>query len=129
MLIFMPSKAPLLFPNQVKQLRELGERLREARLRRRFPASLVAKRADLSRPTLTKVEQGEPAVTMGTYLRVMAVLGLDKDLGLLAASDPVGRRLQDAELTTPRRAPKTRKAKANPDETLDGRPNGRQENA
>lgn len=103
----MPQRAPLLFPTQVKQLRELGERLREARLRRRFPASLVAKRADLSRPTLTKVEQGEPSVTMGSYLRVMSVLGLDKDLGLLAASDPVGRRLQDAQLATPRRAPKT----------------------
>ncbi|GAA4020121.1 hypothetical protein GCM10022212_15620 [Actimicrobium antarcticum] len=38
-----------------------------------------------------------PQVTMGTYLRLMAVLGLEKNLALLAAEDPVGRRLQDAE--------------------------------
>lgn len=102
----MPAKASILYPSQAKLLRELGQRLRDARLRRRFAVSLVAQRADLSRPTVNKVEQGDPAVTMGSYLRVMAVLGLEKDLALLAAQDPVGRRLQDAQLATPRRAPK-----------------------
>ena len=102
----MPIKAPSLYPAQDKLLRDLGQRLREARLRRRFSVSLVAQRADISRPTLNKVEQGNSGVTMGTYLRVLAVLGLDKDLALVAAQDPLGRRLQDAELTMPRRAPK-----------------------
>jgi transcriptional regulator with XRE-family HTH domain len=102
----MPAKVSSLFPNQSKLLRELGQRLREARLRRRFAVSLVAERAEVSRPTLNKVEQGDPSVTLGTYLRVLAVLGLEKDLLLLAAEDPVGRRLQDAQLATPRRAPK-----------------------
>jgi hypothetical protein len=37
-------------------------------------------------------------VTLGTYLRVLAVLGLDADLDRLAAEDPVGRQLQDREL-------------------------------
>lgn len=111
MVTVMPAKAPLLYPTQTKLLRELGQRLREARLRRRFTVSLVAQRADISRPTLNKVEQGDPAVTMGTYLRVMSVLGLDKDLSMLLASDPVGRRLQDAQLATPRRAPKAKGSK------------------
>jgi len=106
MVAVMPAKASILYPSQAKLLRELGQRLRDARLRRRFAVSLVAQRADLSRPTVNKVEQGDPAVTMGSYLRVMAVLGLEKDLTLLAAQDPVGRRLQDAQLATPRRAPK-----------------------
>ena len=120
MINLMPSKAPLLFPPQAKQLRELGQRLQEARLRRRFASSLVAKRADISRPTLTKVEQGEPSVTMGSYLRVMSVLGLDKDVGFLAANDPVGRRLQDAQLGTPRRAPKIKRHKTSvSDDPLD----------
>jgi transcriptional regulator with XRE-family HTH domain len=87
-------------------LRELGQRLREARLRRRFTVTQVAERAEVSRPTLNKVEQGNATVTMGTYLRVLAVLGLEKDLHLLAGEDPVGRRLQDAQLPVPRRAPK-----------------------
>lgn len=99
----MPAAAPPVFPNEAKLLRELGQRLRDARLRRRFTASLVAERASLSRFTLVKVEKGDPSVTLGSYLRVMAVLGLEKDLSLLAANDPLGRRLQDAELSTPRR--------------------------
>lgn len=104
----MPAKAPSLYPSQAKLLREFGQRLREARLRRRFSVSLVASRVDVSRPTLNKIEQGDPTVTMGTYLRVLCVLGLENDMVLLAADDAVGRRLQDAELATPRRAPKTK---------------------
>ena len=117
----MPAKAPLLYSNQTKLLRELGERLREARLRRRFSVSLVAQRADMSRPTLNKVEQGDPAVTIGTYLRVMSVLGLERDLQLLAGEDPVGRRLQDAQLTTPRRAPKSKSGPLSPNSSDEGR--------
>ncbi|PUE23991.1 hypothetical protein B9Z39_14615 [Limnohabitans sp. JirII-29] len=102
----MPAKAPSLYPSQLRLLRELGLRLREARLRRRLSVSQVAERTEVSRPTLNKVEKGDPAVTLGTYLRVLAVLGLEKDLALIAAQDPVGRRLQDAGLAVPRRAPK-----------------------
>ena len=76
MVSVMPSKPPLLYPSQSRLLRELGQRLRDARLRRRFAVSLVAERAEVSRPTLNKVEQGSPAVTMGTYLRVMGALGV-----------------------------------------------------
>lgn len=109
MLSVMPAKAPALYPAQSRLLRALGQRLREARLRRRFTVTQVAERAAVSRPTLNKVEQGDAAVTMGTYLRVLAVLGLENDVGLLAAEDPVGRRLQDAELGVPRRAPKRKR--------------------
>jgi transcriptional regulator with XRE-family HTH domain len=99
----MPSAAPLLYPRQAKLVTELGQRLRDARLRRRYTASLVAERADISRQTLTKVERGDPAVTLGTYVRVLVVVGLESDLALVAKDDVVGRRLQDAELGVPRR--------------------------
>lgn len=114
MLSLMPSQAPVLYPGQTKLLRELGQRLREARLRRRFAVTLVAMRAGVSRPTLNKAESGDPAVTMGTYLRVLAVLGLAEDLASVAADDLVGRRLQDAGLATPRRAPKRTAAPPQP---------------
>ena len=103
MLSVMPAAAPVLYPRQAKLIAELGQRLREARLRRRYTASLVAERANISRQTLTKVERGDPAVTLGTYVRVLVVLGLEKDLALVARDDVVGRRLQDAQLTPPRR--------------------------
>jgi transcriptional regulator with XRE-family HTH domain len=106
MISVMPAKAPSIYPSQLRLLRELGLRLREARLRRRLSVLQVAERTEVSRPTLNKVEKGDPGVTMGTYLRVLTVLGLEKDLGLIAAQDPVGRRIQDAGLAVPRRAPK-----------------------
>ena len=117
----MPSRPPTLYPPQTKLLTELGQRLREARLRRRFSSAVVAERAGVSRPTVTRVEAGDPAVTIGTWLRVLAVLGLERDLSLVAADDALGRRLQDAGLPTRRRAPKRAATKptANPD-TRDG---------
>lgn len=102
----MPATAPTLYPSQSRLLRALGLRLREARLRRRFTVTQVAERAGISRPTLNKVEQGDGTVTMGNYLRVLAALGLENDFEQVAGSDPVGRRLQDAQLPVPRRAPK-----------------------
>ena len=102
----MPSRPPPTYPTQVKLLAELGQRLREARLRRRFSGAPVADPAGFTRPTLTRVEAGDPAVTMGSYLRALAVLGLERDLALVAADDELGRRLQDAGLPQRRRAPK-----------------------
>jgi len=106
MVSVMPSPAPLLYPRQAKLVADFGQRLREARLRRRFTASLVAERADISRQTLTKVERGDPSVTLGTYVRVLVAVGLESDVALVAKDDVVGRRLQDSELGAPKRARK-----------------------
>ncbi len=99
-MINMPSPGPTLFPSEANLLADLGERLRLARLRRRYTATTVAKRSGISRTTLVKVEKGDPAVTFGTYLRVLAVYGLEADVNTLASDDILGRRLQDLELTT-----------------------------
>lgn len=99
----MPGKAPLGFPSEAKLLSELGERLRLARLRRRLTAVGVAGRANISRPTLAKAERGDPSVTLGTYLRLLAIYGLENDFSSVAADDVLGRRLQDLALTAPRK--------------------------
>lgn len=99
----MPSKPPIVFPQEQRQLDALGERLKLARLRRRLTTTAVAQRAGISRSTLYKVEAGDAGATLGTYLRVLAVLGLDGDLDVVAADDRVGRKLQDLALMPARR--------------------------
>lgn len=100
------SAAP--HPLVLRLLKQLGENIRLARLRRGFSMELVAERAGMSRPTLRAVENGEPGVTLGSYANVLHSLGLHEDLGLVARDDELGRKLQDAGLPTRRRAPKRR---------------------
>jgi len=95
MISTMPSKAPTLYPLELRELVGLGERLRLARRRRKLTAQAVAQRAGISRPTLRNAEAGDASVSMGTYVRVLAALGLDKDLSKVATEDKVGRALQD----------------------------------
>jgi transcriptional regulator with XRE-family HTH domain len=96
----MPRTVSPLLPSTNELLRQLGERLRLARLRRRLSSKHVAARAGMAPMTLRSVERGGSGVTMGAYLAVMQVLGVEKDLDLLAKADPMGRALQDARLST-----------------------------
>lgn len=94
----MPSKKQPVFPAERKLLAEFGERVKLARLRRKISAETLAERSSISRMTLHRAEQGSPAVSMGTYLRILAALHLQDDINLLAADDKLGRKLQDIEL-------------------------------
>ncbi|HMQ23104.1 MAG TPA: helix-turn-helix domain-containing protein [Planctomycetota bacterium] len=102
----MPRKSASPHPAVRRLLKELGENIRLARLRRGFSMELVAERAGMSRPTLRAVESGEPGVTLGSYANVLHSLGLHEDLALVGRDDVLGRKLQDAGLPTRRRAPK-----------------------
>jgi len=98
----MPAKSPKIFPDEALVLAALGERLRLARKRRKFTQALVAERSAISRATLCRVEKGDPAVTLGVYVRILGALDLKSDIALLAAEDSLGRHLQDSRL--PRRS-------------------------
>ena len=56
----MQRKGPQLFPSDQRRLKDLGERFRLARLRRKFSMEMVATRAGISRTSLYKVERGDP---------------------------------------------------------------------
>lgn len=102
----MTKKRTVLLPKSKKLLDELGENIQLARLRRKLSSEQVAERAGISRPTLVKIEGGHPGVSIGNLLNVLLVLGLEKDLLLVAKDDLLGRKLQDAQLTVSKRAPK-----------------------
>ncbi len=91
-------RAAVLFPKYQKVLAQLGENIKLARKRRQLTQTLIAERTGLSRVTLRKIEQGDPTVSMGHYVAMLAQLGLVDDLAQVARDDELGRKLQDIEL-------------------------------
>ena len=65
-------------------LLQLGDRLRRLRRAQGLGTVEMAQRVGITRPTLRNVEAGDPATAIGTYLRVMSVLGVSGELALLA---------------------------------------------
>jgi transcriptional regulator with XRE-family HTH domain len=108
----MAKKTAPLLPASAGLLRQFGDRLRLARLRRRLPAKQVAERAGMAPMTLRSLERGGSGVTMGAYLAVMQVLGIEKDINLLGQADAVGRELQDARLPARSKAMRPKMASA-----------------
>ncbi|HMS69242.1 MAG: helix-turn-helix transcriptional regulator [Saprospiraceae bacterium] len=102
----MGREKPILLPKYQRILNELGENIKLARLRRKYSSQQVSERANISRPTLLAIEKGSESVSIGLYLKVLVVLGLEKDLLQLAKDDELGRKLQDANLIVKARAPK-----------------------
>jgi len=103
------KKSVVLMPGTQAILETMGEQIKLSRLRRKISAELVAKRAGISRATLWSVEKGSPSVSIGIYAAVLHALnGMDKDLLLIAKDDELGRKLQDLNLSTRKRAPQKR---------------------
>ena len=105
----MPRNSLILLPKNQKLLKAVGENIKLARLRRKLTMDQVSERAGISRPTLSSLEKGNPAVSLGIALQVLLVLGLEKDILLLAKDDTLGRKIQDADLTVKERGPKNTK--------------------
>lgn len=106
----MAKRTVILLPETMEILETMGEQIKLARLRRRLSAGLVAERAGISRATLCSVEKGAPSVSMGTYAAVLHALNrMEKDLLYIAKDDELGRKLQDLELVTKKRAPKRKR--------------------
>ena len=103
----MSRPARMLLPATERRARDLGARLRAARLRRRMSEAEMATRAYVSRPTLRKLEAGDLSVSTALLARVLEILALDADLDLIAADDELGHRLADARTPLPNRRAKT----------------------
>ena len=101
----MSKKTVVILPETQRILERMGDQIKTARLRRNLATELVAERAGISRATLWSVEKGSPTVAIGIYAAVLHALGgMDKDLELVAKDDELGRKLQDLNLVTRKRA-------------------------
>ncbi len=103
----MERRSAIVLPQTSRILKQMGEQIKLARLRRNLSMELVCERADISRATLTKIEKGDPSVAIGFYaVALHALQGMDKDLLLVAKDDIYGRTLQDLNIKVRKRAPK-----------------------
>ena len=87
-------------PEVEKLLKDMGSDLKDARLRRRLKAEILAERAGVSIVTLRKIERGNPHTSIGNYAKVAFALGLLKNL-LGVFDDPndiVGNMLEEERL-------------------------------
>jgi len=122
LLCIMPRRTPVPFPRVAGQLAALGERLRLARLRRRYSAEMVAIRSGITRVTLARIERGEAGTSLGAYVAVLRVLGLHGDLDGIAKDDVLARKLQDLGLLVGRRAPRRAEKSCQKRNDFTGRP-------
>ena len=70
-----------------ERTKELGYRVRLARIRRGMSIAEVAAKAGINRNTLNALELGKHGVAMGAYVTVLWALGLDKTLDGIAHPD------------------------------------------
>lgn len=92
------SNSKLMTRKLSSHLKIFGEQIKLSRLRRGYSMELVADRAQCSRLTLSRLEKGDPSVSIGTILRVLNALQLEDDILLVAKDDEMGRLIQDLKL-------------------------------
>lgn len=78
------STFDLIPENVPAMLQALGARLRAARLRRSLRQEDVAAKLGLSRDTINAVEHGSMTTSIGAYLSLLWVYGLQREVELLA---------------------------------------------
>ena len=66
------------------RLHRLGQRVRDARVHRRLRQIDLAEKSGLSRSTIESIERGEASTSLGAYAHTLWVLGLDREIDLLA---------------------------------------------
>ena len=89
-------------PSTKRELRTLGKRIREARLRRELPQKLISERASVSVDTVGRIEKGDPAVSAGAYAMTLQALGILQGWG--SVDDSLGDELAEEQLR--KRAPR-----------------------
>jgi len=106
----MSRKTVILEPNIEDKLRKMGQRIKKARLRRNISAETISKKAGIGESTFYAIERGVSTVSLGAYVAVLFVLGLDGDLDGIAV-DEEGKVLFGEQNIVERKRAKKRKTK------------------
>lgn len=68
----------------LRRVAGLGARIRAARIKRRLRQADLAAKTSLSKSTIEKIERGELTTSLGAYAHALWVLGLDREIDLIA---------------------------------------------
>ena len=104
----MAKKAIIPASETERVLEKMGLRIKNARLRRNITAEEIADRAGISKGTLTSIEKGMASVSIGAYASVLYVLGMEKDLELVATDEEGKQKFEKMYLKKRERAAKGR---------------------
>jgi hypothetical protein len=93
------SKAALPLPVR-RAMKKLGADISAARRRRGITSRLLAERAFINPKSMTRVERGDPGVSIGVYVSVLFSLGMADRVADIAdiSHDPLGRTLSEDAL-------------------------------
>lgn len=80
----MAGKAVILTHETELVIKKMGNRIKEARLRRNIVAEELAERAGISKGTLSAIEKGEPTVSIGAYATILNALDMVNDYDYVA---------------------------------------------
>ena len=83
----MTRKTVVLTPATEQILEKAGIRIKRARLRRKMKAEVLAEHAGISIGTLNAVEKGVSTVSIGAYMAVFEVLGMERDFEKVALDE------------------------------------------
>lgn len=83
----MAKKSVILEPNIEDKIRKMGQRIKKARLRRNISIETIAEKVGISESTFYAIEHGASTVSLGAYAAVLAILGLDNDLDVIAVDE------------------------------------------
>lgn len=102
----MPRKNINLTPRTLSILEKMGAQIKRARLRRNICVEMITQRVGISDTTFYAIEKGTSTVSIGAYAAVLAELGLDKDLELIALDEEGKKKFWEHNLKRRERASK-----------------------
>ena len=83
----MTRKTVVITPVAEKILEKMGMRIKRARLRRNIKAEVLSESAGISIGTLNAIEKGISTVSIGAYMAVLMVLGMEEDFEKIALDE------------------------------------------
>ena len=80
----MAGKTVILTRETEFVIRKMGNRIKEARLRRNIKAEILAEHVGISKGTLSAIEKGESTVSIGAYAAILNALDMINDFDYVA---------------------------------------------